>query len=64
MGLAKKKGTTPIAIAAAYVLTQPFPTFAFIGPRFSSETVSSLPCLGVTLSPKEIAWLNLERKKL
>jgi len=64
MGLAKKKGTTPIAIAAAYVLTQPFPTFALIGPRFSSETVSSLPCLGVTLSPKEIAWLNLERKKL
>ena len=62
--LAKKKGTTAIAIAAAYVLTQPFPTFALIGPRLMSETVSSLPCLDVTLSPMEMAWLNLERKRL
>lgn len=61
--LAKKKGVTPIAIAAAYVLTQPFPTFALIGPRQLSETVSSLPCLGVTLTPREISWLNLERAK-
>ena len=28
IALAKKKETTPIAIAAAYVLQQPFPTFA------------------------------------
>lgn len=61
--LAKKKGVTPIAIAAAYVLTQPFPTFALIGPRLLSETVSSLPCLDVTLTPREVAWLNLERAK-
>jgi aryl-alcohol dehydrogenase-like predicted oxidoreductase len=61
--LAKKKGVTPIAIAAAYVLAQPFPTFALIGPRQLSETVSSLPCLGVTLTPREISWLNLERAK-
>lgn len=62
--LGKKKGVPPIAISAAYVLTQPFPTFALIGPRVMSETVSSLPCLDVELSPKEIAWLNLERKRL
>jgi predicted dehydrogenase/aryl-alcohol dehydrogenase-like predicted oxidoreductase len=62
--LAKKKGVSPIAIAAAYVLTQPFPTFALIGPRIISETVSSLVCLGVTLTPKETAWLNLERERL
>lgn len=61
--LAAKKGVTPIAIAAAYVLAQPFPTFALIGPRLLSETVSSLPCLGVTLSPRELAWLNLERER-
>lgn len=61
--LAVKKGVTPIAIAAAYVLAQPFPTFALIGPRLLSETVSSLPCLGVTLSPRELAWLNLERAR-
>ena len=64
IALAKKKGTTPIAIAAAYVLAQPFPTFALIGPRIVSETVSSLACLGVTLTPKETAWLNLERERL
>jgi len=62
--LAKGKGVTPIAIAAAYVLAQPFPTFALIGPRLLSETVSSLPCLDVRLTPKEVAWLNLERKRL
>ena len=50
--LAKKKGVPPIAIAAAYVLAQPFPTFALIGPRIVSETVSSLVCLGVTLTPE------------
>jgi len=61
--LAKKKGVPPIAIAAAYVLAQPFPTFALIGPRILSETVSSLVCLGVTLTPKECAWLNLERER-
>ncbi len=64
IALAKKKGTTPIAIAAAYVLHQPFPTFALIGPRIVSETVSSLASLGVTLTPKECAWLNLERERL
>lgn len=62
--LAKKKGVAPIAVSAAYVLTQPFPTYALIGPRQLSETVSSLPCLGVELTPKEVAWLNLERKRL
>ncbi len=62
--LARRKGVTPIAIAAAYVLHQPFPTFALIGPRFISETVSSMDCLRVTLTPRELAWLNLERERL
>ena len=48
-------------IALAYVLSQPFPTFALIGPRQLSETRTSLPALDVTLSPDELAWLNLER---
>lgn len=61
--LARRKGVTPIAIAAAYVLHQPFPTFALIGPRFISETVSSLECLRVELTPRELAWLNLERER-
>lgn len=60
--LARKKGVSPIAVAAAYVLHQPFPTFALIGPRVLAETVSSLECFGVELSKKELAWLNLERE--
>lgn len=63
VALAQKKNTTPIAIAAAYVLAQPFPTFALIGPRVMSEMVSSLSCLDVELSPREVAWLNLERER-
>lgn len=63
VALAAKKGVTPIAIAAAYVLHQPFPTFALIGPRFIHETVSSLDCLKVELTPRELAWLNLERER-
>ena len=61
--LAAVKGVPPINIAAAYVLNQPFPVFALIGPRQISETADSLGCLGVTLTPKEVAWLNLERDR-
>jgi aryl-alcohol dehydrogenase-like predicted oxidoreductase len=61
--LAAKKGVSPIAIAAAYVLTQPFPTFALIGPRTIAETASSMEGLAVELTPREVAWLNLERER-
>lgn len=61
--LARQKGVTPIAIAAAYVLHQPFPTFALIGPRLISETVSSLEALKVSLTAGELAWLNLESER-
>jgi len=57
--LAEQKGTSPIAIAAAYVLAQPFPTFALIGPRLISETISSLQCLETPLTQEEVAWLDL-----
>jgi len=60
--LAKARGVTPPAIAAAYVLAQPFPTFALIGPRTLAETESSLECLRVSLTPEERDWLNLERE--
>lgn len=58
--LAAKKGVAPITIAAAYVISQPFPSFALIGPRAISETRSSLEALDIELTPKEIKWLNLE----
>jgi aryl-alcohol dehydrogenase-like predicted oxidoreductase len=58
--LAKKRGVLPINIALAYVLAQPFPTFALIGPRVLSETRTSWPALDVELDPRELRWLNLE----
>ena len=58
--LAKEKGVTPPAIAAAYVLAQPFPSFALIGPRTLAETDSSLECLRVNLTPADLAWLDLK----
>jgi aryl-alcohol dehydrogenase-like predicted oxidoreductase len=59
--LAKKRGVLPINVALAYVLCQPFPTFAIIGPRTLEETRTSLPALGVELTPDEMARLNLEK---
>ena len=57
----REKGTTPIQIALAYVLCQPFPTWALIGPRSPQETHSTAEGLDLTLTPDELAWLNLER---
>lgn len=59
--LAEKRKVLPINIAAAYVLNQPFPTFALIGPRALSETRTSVPAVDIALSADEVAWLNLER---
>ena len=58
--LATKRKVLPINIALAYVLQQPFPTYALIGPRTLHETHTSLPGLDVVLSPDELKWLNLE----
>jgi len=58
--LANRKGVLPINIALAYVLCQPFPTFAIIGPRVLRETRTSLPGLTVELTPEEVRWLNLD----
>lgn len=58
--LARQKNTTPINIAAAYVLAQPFLIFALIGPRLLTETRSSLGAFDVELTPEEVKWLNLE----
>ena len=57
--LAAKYGVTAINIAAAYVLRQPFPSFALIGPRTLQETTTSLPALGVALTEDEMAYLDL-----
>lgn len=58
--LAIAYGVPTIAIALAYVLHQPFPTFALIGPRQLSETRTSFEALNVSLSADEVGWLNLD----
>ncbi|MCC5840557.1 MAG: aldo/keto reductase [Opitutales bacterium] len=58
--LAEEKGVSAINIALAYVLSQPFPAFALIGPLHLSEIRTSLPGIGIALNPQELAWLSLE----
>ncbi|CAN5511491.1 aldo/keto reductase [soil metagenome] len=58
--LAKAMGVTPINVALAYVLSQPFRSLALFGPRTIEETRTSLRGLDIVLSPGELAWLDLE----
>ena len=60
VALADEKRVAPIHIALAYVLAQPFPVFALIGPRVLAETRDSLSALEVELTERERRWLNLE----
>ncbi|GAA5128268.1 aldo/keto reductase [Pseudonocardia adelaidensis] len=60
--LGAQLGVTPTAIALAYVLAQPFPTFALIGPRSVDETRSSTEAARVQLTPEQVAWLDLRRQ--
>jgi aryl-alcohol dehydrogenase-like predicted oxidoreductase len=48
------------AVALAWVLAQPFPTIAIIGPHSLAHLHASLEALNVELSADEIRWLNLE----
>jgi aryl-alcohol dehydrogenase-like predicted oxidoreductase len=42
------------------VLHQPLHVFALFGPATVAELEDSLGALEVTLTPEEVAWLNLE----
>jgi aryl-alcohol dehydrogenase-like predicted oxidoreductase len=57
--LGEELGVAPTAIALAYVLAQPFPTFALIGPRSIEETRSSTDAATVQLTPEQVGWLDL-----
>ena len=57
--IAASRGVSPTSVALAYVLHQPFPTFALIGPRRLSETRTSMETLELELSPREVEWLDL-----
>lgn len=57
--LAERRGAEAIHVALAYTLAQPFAPFALVGPRNLTELRSSLRALEVTLSPGDLAWLDL-----
>lgn len=56
--LAQEMEVEVVQVALAYVLHQPFPTFALIGPRTVQELESSIRGLEVGLSADQVAWLE------
>ncbi|SDS51089.1 Predicted oxidoreductase [Paenibacillaceae bacterium GAS479] len=60
--LAEEKGVTAIQIALSYVLYQPFPTCAIIGPRNPEELQSSVEAMNLELTAEEVAWLDTADK--
>ena len=56
--LAQKLGKSPIHVALAYVLAQPFPVVPLIGPRTLQELDDSLEALDIELTSKQVRWLK------
>lgn len=56
----KGKGITANHIALAYVLNQPYPVCAVIGPERADELISSFEAPDICLTDEERLWLNLE----
>jgi 1-deoxyxylulose-5-phosphate synthase len=60
--LGGRKGFSANEVALAWVLHQPFPTYAIIGPRSRAELHDSVAGLDVELAPDEARWLNLDEE--
>jgi aryl-alcohol dehydrogenase-like predicted oxidoreductase len=58
--LGAERGYSAIQVALAWVLHQPFATFPLIGPHTVAELENCVAALELTLSPREVSWLNLE----
>lgn len=56
--LAQKLNASPIHIALAYVLAQPFPSVPLIGPRRLEELDDSIKALSIKLTPDQVKWLE------
>lgn len=61
--LAGERGVSAHNVATAWVLAQSFPSLALIGPRSPGEIITTMPALGLYLTPTEVAWLNLESER-
>ena len=58
--LGEKRGVPARTIALAYVLAQPFLSFAIIGSRTVAHVVGAMEAIDVNLSDAEIEWLKNE----
>ena len=56
--LANKLGKSPIHVALAYVLAQPFPSIPLIGPRTLGELDDSIKAFDIRLTPEDLRWLE------
>lgn len=56
--LGRQLGHSPIHIALAYVLAQPFPSVPLIGPRRLLELEDSLKAFEISLTPEQVKWLE------
>jgi aryl-alcohol dehydrogenase-like predicted oxidoreductase len=56
--LAQRLRKSPIHVALAYVLAQPFPSIPLIGPRTLGELEDSLEALDIALSSDDLDWLD------
>lgn len=59
--LAEQRGVHPLQVALAWVLNQPFPTIAIIGPHSVEELESSVQAADLKLTPSEMAYLDLQQ---
>lgn len=57
--LGAELGVPGTAVALAYVLNQPFPTFPLFGPRSIAETRSSTQGANIELTDDQLNWLDL-----
>lgn len=62
--LAIEKGLSIPQIAMAYILNQPLNVYAIVGAANRNELESVSNIIDVELTEKEMAWLNLESKRL
>ena len=60
--LGRERGVLGNQIALAWVLHQPYPVLPIVGPWSVEELESSSSAEGISLSPAEVAWLNLEQE--
>jgi predicted dehydrogenase/aryl-alcohol dehydrogenase-like predicted oxidoreductase len=56
--LAERLGKSPIHVALAYVLAQPFASVPLIGPRTLGELEDSMQAFDIKLTPDDLRWLK------